>query len=124
MEFNNIINVDNLIFFTGLVLFIFWVQKTSLGRKSLEDSVPRRNNMPLYLPFIPMFIWFGTISLITSVSRTLLSDLQDWQSDFLDNIVLCIGELITIALIIFLVRIHFTRRLKGFGLNISEENDI
>ena len=119
MEFDDIIKVDNLIFLTGLVLFASWVRKTSLGRKSLVDSTPRRNNMPLYLPFIPLFIWFGIISLITSVTRTLLGDLQDWQSDFLDNLILCIGELITIAVIIFLARIHFTRRLKGFGLNVK-----
>jgi membrane protease YdiL (CAAX protease family) len=117
MEFDDIIKVDNLIFFTGLVLFTFWVRKTSLGRNSLVDSMPRRNNMPLYLPFVPLFIWFGIISFITSIARTLFTNLQDWQSDFLDNLILCIGELITIAVIIFLARIHFTRQLKGFGLN-------
>jgi membrane protease YdiL (CAAX protease family) len=119
MEFNSIINVDNLIFFTGLVLFAWWVYKTSLGRKALIDSAPRRNNMPLYLPFIPLFIWFGIISLIGSIARILFTDLQDWQNVFLDNLVLCIGELITIAVIISLARLHFTRQLKGFGLNIK-----
>jgi len=119
MEFDNILNVDKLIFFTGLALFVFWVCKTSLGRKALLNSAPRRNNMPLYLPFIPFSICFGIIFLVSSIAKTLLSDLQKWQSDFLDNIIICIFELITIALMIFLARIHFTRRLKGFGLNIK-----
>jgi membrane protease YdiL (CAAX protease family) len=119
MEFDGIITVENLIFLAGLVIFACWVRKTSLGRKSLADSVPRRNNMPLYLPIIPLFIWFGTVTLITSIAPLLFSNLQDWQNDFLDNLILGISELTAIAVIIFLARIHFTRRLKGFGLNIK-----
>lgn len=119
MEFNNIINVDKLIFFTGLVLFAFWVCKTSLGRKALSNSAPRRNNMPLYLPFIPFFVCFGAIFLASSIAKTVFNDLQKWQSDFFDNIIICIFELITIAFMIFLVRMHFARQLKGFGLNIK-----
>ena len=119
MEFDGIITVENLIFFAGLAIFACWVRKTSLGRKSLADSVPRRNNMPLYLPFVPLFIWFGTVTLIASIAPILFSNLQDWQNDFLDNLILGISELTAIAVIIFLARIHFTRRLKGFGLNIK-----
>jgi len=119
MEFNGIITVENFIFFSGCAIFACWVRKTSLGRKSLADSVPRRNNMPLYLPFIPLFIWFGIVTLIASIAPILFSNLQDWQKDFLDNFILCISELSAIAVIIFLARIHFARRLKGFGLNIK-----
>jgi len=119
MEFIDTITVSHLICFAGLLLLVRWLLKTSLGRKALADSAVRRNNMPLYLPFIPLFIWLATVWLMSSVARSILGDLQDWQSDFLDNVVLCVGEIITIAVIIFLVRIHFTRRLHGFGLNIK-----
>lgn len=119
MEFDGIITVENFIFFAGCAIFAYWVRKTSLGRKSLADSVPRRNNMPLYLPFIPLFIWFGTVTLITSIAQVLFSNLLDWQTDFLDNLILGISELSTIAVIMSLARIHFTRGLKGFGLNIK-----
>lgn len=119
MEFDGIITAENLIFLAGLIIFACWVRKTSLGRKSLADSLPRRNNMPLYLPFIPLFIWFGTVTLIASITRVLFGNLKDWQTDFLDNFILGISELSTIAVIMFLARIHFTRRLKGFGLNIK-----
>ena len=99
MEFDDILlNVDKLIFFTGLVLFVIWVCKTSLGRKSLSNSIPRRNNMPLYLPFVPFFICFGTIFVVSSIAKTVFGDLQKWQSDLLDNIIICIFELITIVL--------------------------
>ncbi len=119
MEFDGIITVENLIFFAGFVIFARWVRKTSLGRKSLADSVLRRNNMPAYLPFVPLFIWVLANSITASIAKKLFSNLRDWQNDFLDNLILGISELIAIAVIIFLARIHFTRRLKGFGLNIK-----
>ncbi len=119
MEFAETITVTNLIFLAGLILFARWLLKTSLGAKALADSVPRRNNMPIYLPFVPLFIWFVAISLTASIGQKLFGDLQGWQNDFLDNLILCIGELTAIAVIIFLARVHFVRRLKGFGLNVK-----
>ena len=112
-----ITDIDFIIFLAGILLFGGWLLKTSLGRKALSDSVPRRNNMPAYLPFVPLFIWFGAISLAISLTEKLLPDLPDWQKAFLDNFILCIGEITAIAVIIFLARASFARRLKGFGLN-------
>ena len=122
MEFLGLITITitDLICLAGLILLACWLLKTSLGRKALADSAPRRNNMPLYLPFIPLVIWFGAVSFAISIFNELVGDLQDWQSDFLDNLILCIGGLTTTAVIIFLARAHFARRLKGFGLNIKE----
>jgi len=119
MEFAETITVTHLICLAGLILFARWLLKTSLGRKALADSVPRRNNMPVYLPFVPLFICFGTVWLIASITNRLFGDLQGWQSDFLNNLILCISELMAIVVIIFLARIHFARRLKGFGLNVK-----
>jgi len=119
MEFSDTITVSHLICLAGLILFARWLLKTSLGRKALADSVPRRNNMPVYLPFVPLFICLGTVSLITSITKSLFGDLHGWQNNFLGNLILCISELMAIVLIIFLARIHFARRLKGFGLNVK-----
>ena len=119
MEFVGPITLAELICLAGLILFARWLLKTSLGAKALADSTPRRNNMPIYLPFVPLFIWFGAVSLTASIAKILFGDLQAWQNDLLDNLILCIGELTAIAVIIFLARAHFARRLKGFGLNIK-----
>ncbi len=119
MEFAETITVTHLICLAGLILFARWLLKTSLGRKALADSVPRRNNMPAYLPFVPLFICFGTVWLIASITHRMFGDLQGWQSSFLDNLIICISELMAIVVIIFLARIHFARRLKGFGLNVK-----
>ncbi|RKY23275.1 MAG: hypothetical protein DRP62_06255 [Planctomycetota bacterium] len=118
-QFADIISVTNIIYLTGLALLTWWLLKTSLGKNALVDSAPRRNSMPLYMPFIPLLIWFGGVSLTISITRKLLSDLPDWQSAFLDNLILCVGALISITVIVFLVRANFARRLKGFGLNVK-----
>ncbi len=102
----------------GVLLFGLWLLKTSLGREALTDSRPRRNNMPLYLCFIPPFILFGPIPVIVLITGRLSADLQDWQRAFLGNLIYCIGSVVVIAVILFMVRAGFARRLKGFGLNI------
>jgi len=116
-EFTSSITIVDIICLTGLILFGSWLLKTSFGRKALSDSAPRRNNMPAYLPFILLFIWLGAVSLAILITEKLLPDLPAWQSSFLDNLILCIGAIAVMAVIIFLVRGRFARRLKGFGLN-------
>jgi membrane protease YdiL (CAAX protease family) len=117
-EFCSAITGTNIIvFLPGLTLLGIWLLKTSLGRKALVDSVPRRNNMPFYLPFIPFFIWQVGVLLAISIARIILPDLPGWQSAFVDNLVHFIIATGTIAVIIFLARASFARRLKGFGLN-------
>jgi len=113
-----ITDIDFIICLAGILLFGGWLLKTSLGRKALSDSVPRRNNIPPYLPFVPLFIWFGAISLAISAAEKLLPGLPDWQKALLDNLILCIGAIMAMAVIIFLARASFARRLKGFGLNL------
>ncbi len=110
--------IEFLILMAGILLFSGWLLKTSLGRKALSDSVPRRNNMPPYFPFVPLLIWFGAISLAISATEKFLPDLLSWQKALLDNLILCIGEIIAIVVIILLARVSFTRQLKGFGLNL------
>ena len=103
----------------GILLFCSWLVKTSWGRRALVDSVPRRNNMRLYLPFIPLFIWFGPVGLAAVIAEESFSGLPEWQGTFLINLIYCIGGLAVTALIVLLARVSFARRLKGFGLNVK-----
>jgi len=118
-QFCTTTTIDDVLCVTGMILFGVWLLKTSLGRNALADSRPRRNNMPLYLPFIPLAIWFGATSLAVSLAPKLLGNLQGWQGAFRDNLVLSAGGIAVIAVIIFLARASFARRLKGFGLNVK-----
>lgn len=111
------ITITDILYVAGIIPFAFWLLRTSLGRKALVDSVPRRNNMPPYMPFIPLFVWLGPVALATLIIRELGGDLHGWQGYFLDNIILCIGALATAAVVIFLARASFARRLRGFGLD-------
>ena len=108
---------DNIICMAGILLFGCWLLRTSLGRRALADSVPRRNDMPVYMPFIPTLIWFGAVGFAILIVEEFFPDLPDWQTAFLDNSLLCIGAIAAMAVTIFLANSHFARRLKGFGLN-------
>ncbi len=111
-------SADILISSTGLLLFAAWLVKTSFGKYALVDSTPRRNNMHLYMPFIPLLICFGLAPAAIFVTRRAFAGLQEWQLVFLDNLIVCISASAALTAIIILARATFTRRLKGFGLNI------
>lgn len=124
-QFASYISIEGIICLVGTILFASWLLRTSLGRKSLADSVPRRHSMPIYLPFIPLFIWLVSVPLAILITRKFAGEsasgevktLQDWQGVFLDNLIFCIVAIIIVLVIIFLARATFARRLKGFGLN-------
>ena len=118
MEFAETITASDFIWLAGLLLFACWLLDTSLGRKALNDSMPRRNSMPPYLPLVPLMFWFGAVSMAVVLVQKLTPGMQGWQKIFRDHVVMSIGAVLTIALMISLAHIHFARRLKGFGLNI------
>ncbi|MBA7714262.1 hypothetical protein ES703_123280 [subsurface metagenome] len=95
----------------------YWLLKTSLGRKSLVDSVPRRNNMPVYLPFLPLLIYLGFFPAAVEMTVLIIGDMPKWQKAFVENLVTIAGAIAIMVIILFLVRASFARRLKGFGLN-------
>jgi membrane protease YdiL (CAAX protease family) len=108
---------DLVLLAAGVSLLAYWLVKTSFGRTALIDSPPRRNNMPLYLPFVPLLFFFGVYTLADSTRQYLAHDLPDWQSAFLDNLFLCVAGIVTMLITILLARSTFARRLKGFGLD-------
>jgi len=111
--------VDALICLPGLTIMIAWLYRTSMGRNALVDSAPRRNNMPAYLPFVPLLIWLGVVTASILAREMLLPDLADWKNAYIDNGLLSLGAIVAITVIIFMARSHFARRLKGFGLAIE-----
>jgi membrane protease YdiL (CAAX protease family) len=118
MEFAEIITATDFIWLAGLILFACWLLDTSLGRKALADSRPRRNSMPPFLPLVPLLLWFGGVAMAVVLVQKLTPGLQGWQKIFADHLVISIGAIVTIAVMIFLAHVHFARQLKGFGLNI------
>jgi membrane protease YdiL (CAAX protease family) len=119
MEFTETINPTDFIWLAGLILFACWLLDTSLGRKALADSLPRRNSMPPYLPLVPLLLWFGAVSMTVVMVQKLTPGLHGWQKIFRDHLVMSIGAVATMAAMMFLAHVHFARGLKGFGLNIK-----
>jgi len=116
------INIEDIVCLVGIMILASWLLRTSLGRKSLAETEPRRNNMPIYLPFVALFIWLGAVSMLDSGFSMLVEYRVlgiKYRDAFFDNFILCIGALATIAVIIFLARVSFARRLRGFGLDIK-----
>lgn len=117
-ELSKMTAVDIILFAVGMFLFTRWLYKTSLGTNALTESLPRRNNMPPYMPIIPLVLWQGGIILVVLTLKEFFPGLANWQSAFLDSLIMSVGSVITIAVIILLVRATFARRTKGFGLDI------
>jgi membrane protease YdiL (CAAX protease family) len=119
MEFTDVFTVDRVICAVGLVLLARWLLTTSLGRKALVDSPPRRNYMPVYAPFFPLLIWFGPVPLASMLARQLWPDLKPWQGVVLDNGIFCLGALVTAIVIVGMARFYFEQGLTGFGLGLK-----
>lgn len=119
MEMLSNITASDFIWLAGLILLALWLLKTSLGRKALADSPPRRNNMPAWLPFVPLLLWFGGVAMAVALVQRLTPGLPGWEEIFVDNLVMSIGAVITIAAMLYLAHLFFARGLKGFGLNIG-----
>jgi len=119
-EYFSTVNLpDFILCLAGTLLLGYWLLRTSLGTRALEDSRPRRNRMPLFLPFLLLFVAYFSAALFGSVAAWLAGDLHGTQSIILENLIMCITGFTVIIIIILSVRPFFARRLKGFGLNIS-----
>jgi membrane protease YdiL (CAAX protease family) len=101
----------------GLVMFGNWLLKTSLGRNALLDCPVRRNNIPPYLPFIPLVVFFIASYLAGRIIKAFTTDYSDWKFVLYQHIAMFVVGTGTITLIIFLARQFFVHGLKGLGLN-------
>jgi len=107
---------DAVIILGGVSAFAWWLLNTSLGRKALRDSKPRRNSMAWYTPFFLLLVWFSGTAILLSAVKRVIGDVSGWQGALLNNGVASAGSIGTAVLILILARFHFARGLKGFGL--------
>jgi len=116
-ETAELLTVDAVICFAGLIVFGVWLVRSGWGTKALADLQPRRNCMPVYLPFAALFLWFSAVAGALAVTQELPAKLADWQRVLLQNVVICAVSVLMAAVIILLARVTFVRGLKGLGLN-------
>lgn len=101
----------------GVALFAWWLLSTSLGRKALVDSKPRRNSMIFLMPFLVFFVWLLSTYTLGAFGGLLAGGLEDWKAMFLTSLFSTGGSLGTVVFVLIVAKVSFARGLKGFGLH-------
>ena len=109
--------VDVVIWTFATLCLAWWLLNTSLGKRALDETPQRRNNMPAYLPLVPLLVLVCVISIAAAISEKLYPDLGDWQEAIVSNIIMCVGAISCSVTVLLLARKSFARGLKGFGLD-------
>jgi membrane protease YdiL (CAAX protease family) len=119
-EFFDNFDATYLIPLSGLCVLGYWLLKTSLGRRALSGTRPRRNRMPPAFPWIFLLLWFCLTIVAVFIIDSLTAKSSDEKIVFIQivaqalvNTAFGIGALIT-------AKNFFARRLKGFGLNFRK----
>jgi len=100
----------------GLVFLGFWLLVYG-GPRALAGCPVRRNNLPIYLPFIIVVIWIVLVGLAVKITGWRLKGSEQWLADFATYMAVGVIELTMIIAFVIIARKGFARRLKGFGLN-------
>jgi membrane protease YdiL (CAAX protease family) len=99
----------------GTFIFARWVADTSGGSTALLDAQPRRNKMPIYMPFLAISLYVVLRGAVKLLIEKGLPGLNEWQKVFWDIALSSVCALLVIAGIIAAAWKSFARRLKGFG---------
>ncbi|MBN1972627.1 MAG: CPBP family intramembrane metalloprotease [Sedimentisphaerales bacterium] len=110
---------DIFIYFSGFILLAIWLIRTSFGKKALENSIPRRNGMPIFLPLALTLAVLLSVGLLNELSLSLFKDLQKWKQVLISELISLSAGLVSIGLLLFIIKIYFVRGFRGFGLNIK-----
>ena len=116
-QFTIVVKTEIFVAAMGAVLLGRWLFKTYLGTRALINSRSRRNNMPPFMPFLVMFIWFGCLAAGTSITSYFLPNISGWQAALAENINISTAAIVGIVATILVVRRFFSHGLKGFGLD-------
>jgi len=115
------VNLQEIIMVSGLIILCYWAVKSKFGKKSLINSKPRRNSMPLAVPVI---LWGTWVTLL--VVGNLVTDwigqhegLPEWKKELISYVAMGILEIILIPAMLIAARIFFARRIRGFALEIQ-----
>ena len=73
--------------------------------------------MPLYLPFVALFVWFGAGAAILTLGLKILGGVPEWQEEGFKNLILCLVGIAVGWGIVQVARRYFAGRAKGFGLD-------
>jgi membrane protease YdiL (CAAX protease family) len=111
-------NLATLICLAGIGLLIAWqVQKPLLS--SLDRIPARRNRLPLFFPFLQLFVWMAAMWLLGEILKKTLASRPESTMQFAQNLVVAALEVAMSAFFVLTARFAFVRGLKGFGLRFQ-----
>jgi membrane protease YdiL (CAAX protease family) len=108
-------NLATLVCLTGVGLLIAWqIQEPLLS--SLGRIPARRNRLPLFFPFLQLFVWIAATALLGEILKRTLASRPESVVRFAQTLVLVALEVAMSVFFVLTARFAFVRGLKGFGL--------
>jgi membrane protease YdiL (CAAX protease family) len=101
----------------GILVLAIWLIRTSFGVHALDNAPARRNNMPIYLVFIPFILWIATTLALSFAKKVVSPDLSGWHNAFTENLIMLLSSASPVTTVFIIVKLHFARGLRGFGFN-------
>lgn len=103
---------------TSMSIMTMWLL-TQSGPLALADAPPRRNRIPLFLPFLLLTLWIFLAYLAITVNTSIMRDSSEQTIEFAAYLVTALVEILLIATTLVLAWALFARRIRGFGLNFK-----
>jgi membrane protease YdiL (CAAX protease family) len=110
--------LDNLVILVclaGVGLLIAWQAGAPL-LSSLNRCPVRRNRLPLFFPFLQLFVWVAATALLGEIIKKALASRPGSVVEFAQTLVLVALEVMMTAFFVLTARFAFVRGLNGFGL--------
>lgn len=107
-----------LVFVTGVGLLIVWQVREPL-LSALDRCPVRRNRLPLFFPFLQLFVWIAAMALLGEILKKTMASRPESTMQFAQNLVVVTLEVAMSAFFVLTARFAFVRGLKGFGLRFQ-----
>ncbi len=119
-EFFDNFDASYLIPISGLCLFGYWLLNTSLGRRALIDSRPRRNRMSSAFPWVFLLLWFCITIIAAFIIDSLTAKSSEQEVVFIQTVAQALINVAFAFVALIAAGKFFARRLKGFGINLKK----
>lgn len=100
----------------GVGVLIRWQVQTP-GLSALAHCPVRRTRLPLFFPFLQLFVWLVAAMLCGELVKKLLASRPEATIHFVQYAVLTVLDIGLLAFFLLVAKFGFVRGLRGFGLN-------
>ncbi|MBN2512643.1 MAG: CPBP family intramembrane metalloprotease [Sedimentisphaerales bacterium] len=108
--------VITLVCLAGVGVLISWQVKTP-GLSALEHCPVRRTRLPLFFPFLQLFVWLVGAMLCGEMIKKLLASRPEITIHFVQYAAMTVLDIGLLVFFLLVAKFGFVRGLRGFGLN-------